>query len=144
MSPAAHSSSLCGADMLWAVSWSSKACVPALSRSVLRRQRWLRQRGGSSARVPCCKRLQQGKVGMAVTAPCFFLCGAILYRRGLETLKRDSNASLSHNPIFLRCCATQVLQGFFLSYPGKRHRVAKPQGSFLSYSPKFPLCGNTD
>lgn len=94
---------------------------------------------GSSASVPCCKWLQQGKARMAVAASCFLLCRAVLYHKGLETLKRDSNASLSHNPIFLLCCATQVLQGFFPSYPGKGHGSAVPQGSFLSYSPKFPL-----
>lgn len=55
---------------------------------------------GSSARVPCCKLLQQDKARMAATALSSFLFRAILHCKGWRH-SRNSNASLSHNPIFL-------------------------------------------
>lgn len=67
---------------------------------------------GSSARVSCCKQLQQDKARMAATALSSSLFRAILHCK-VEALQRNSNAFLSYSPIFLLWCVTQVLQGFF-------------------------------
>lgn len=128
--------------MPWAVSWSSKAWVPTLSCWVLVHTGDLGRGAGSSARVPPCENLQQGKDGCH-SPTLFSLWSHLVLQRAGDSRERERFKCLlesQHNFSSVLCYTSAARLLPWLSRQGA-WSCNYPRAHFCLIPTSFPFVG---